>query len=126
MKKHAAISHQSGGCQAYLPIKSPRAKASAAQSKGARAAGDIAAICVGTARLPKAVKCLARCNASAKAGVDPVGKVVGFPSCSFVPFVVGLFFYPRWRQRNSLPLEEPLSAGQVKNAFNVDTLLKPS
>lgn len=89
MKKHAAISHQIGGRHAYLPIKSPRANASAAQSKGARATSEIAAICVGTARLSKVVNCLARCDAGAKAGVD--GKVVGFPSCTFGPFVVRLF-----------------------------------
>jgi hypothetical protein len=75
MKKHAATSHQSGGRHAYLPINSPRANAIAAHSKGARAAGDIAAICAGPPRLPKAVKCLTRRNAGAKAGVDTVGKV---------------------------------------------------
>jgi hypothetical protein len=106
MKKHAAISHQSGGRHAYLPINSPRANASAAHSKGARAAGDIAAIFAGPARLSKAVNGLARCNAGAKADVDIVGKVVWFPSCTFVPFVVDYSSNHEGTRRNSLALED--------------------
>src|ERR1700746_2709455 len=92
MKKHAAISHHSGGRHAYLPIKSPTANATAAQSNGARAAGDIAAICAAPRRLPRAVKCLACCSAGARTDVYPVGKVAVFLSCTSAAFVVGPSF----------------------------------
>ena len=75
MKTNVATSHQLGGRQACLPIQSPTANASAAQSRGSRLEAWIVDVEPGRTRLLKRVKCPAIHDVWAIAVVDsPVGK----------------------------------------------------
>jgi hypothetical protein len=93
-----AMSHQLGGRQACLPIQSPTANASAAQSRGSRLEAWIVDVEPGRIRRLRRVKYPALHDVWAIAVVDsPVGKVSS--------------------SRSDLE-------GQAKNAFNVKSLGK--